>query len=95
MTNFRCPPVILCASAKIAQIRVRSCVEGPSSRASIVGDEIRDVADACELKVCAEGFWEGLEAADVRVVIRPGIAMCACPSKAFMQLHSCEYYVVD
>lgn len=60
----------------MAQIRVRKGVEGPSSGASNIGDEIRDAVDARELKVCAEGFWESREAVDERVVVRPGIVIC-------------------
>lgn len=56
-------------------MRVRNGVDGPSSGASFVGDEMRDVADARDDKVGTEAFWESREAVDARVVVRPGIIM--------------------
>lgn len=51
----------------MAQIRVRSCDEGPSSGLMAAGNEPR------AFKVGAEDLRDSPEAVDVRVVTRPGM----------------------
>lgn len=58
MTSFRCPAVDRCESRNIELTCVRSSVFGPSSGIWIHGDEILDVVDALETKVCAEDLRE-------------------------------------